>query len=256
MKLFFREMGQGPDLIILHGLFGSSDNWLSVAKVLSANFRVILPDARNHGQSPFSPHHNYTVMSEDLMELITSLNLHHPLVIGHSMGGKTLMKFLSLYPGVVSKAVIADISPRYYNKHHDHILTSLASISVHTLESRQLADQLLADKIENQGERQFLLKNLYRDENGQFRWRINLEVLTKEIENIGEGLPDTVQIKTPTLFLHGGASNYLTENDLPLIATIFKNYQIQTIDGAGHWLHAEKPQEFIEDVVSFFQSKP
>lgn len=254
MKLFFREMGQGPDLIILHGLFGSSDNWLSVAKVLANDYRVILPDARNHGQSPFAPIHNYSVMSEDLMELISSLNLHRPNVIGHSMGGKTLMKFLSLYPGVVSKAVVADISPRYYKRHHDHILTGLASIPVETLDSRQTADQLLAKQIQDLGERQFLLKNLYRDENGQFHWRINLEVLTKEIENIGEGLSEENSIDTPVLFLHGGASNYLTEKDIPLISKIFKNYRIQTIDGVGHWLHAEKPQEFIQDVLTFFKS--
>jgi esterase len=254
MKLFFREMGQGPDLIILHGLFGSSDNWLSVAKVLANDYRVILPDARNHGQSPFSPIHNYTVMSEDLMELITSLNLKKPLVIGHSMGGKTLMKFLSLYPGIIAKAVVADISPRYYTKHHDHILNGLASIPVQILDSRQVADQLLSQHIQEVGERQFLLKNLYRDENSKFHWRINLEVLTKEIENIGEGLPENTRIETPVLFLHGGASNYLTERDIPLISQIFATYQVQTIEGAGHWLHAEKPQEFIQDVTTFFKS--
>ncbi len=254
MKLFFREMGQGPDLLILHGLFGSSDNWLSIAKILSSEYRVILPDARNHGQSPFSPTHNYTVMSEDLMELISSLNLQNPLIIGHSMGGKTLMKFLTLYPDVVSKAVVADISPRYYTKHHDHILNGLASIPVQTLESRAVADQLLSLQIQEVGERQFLLKNLYRNENGQFQWRINLEVLTKEIENIGEGLSDGAEVLTPVLFLHGGASNYLTERDVPLISSIFKNYRIQTIEGVGHWLHAEKPQEFIQDVTTFFKS--
>ena len=170
------------------------------------------------------------------------------------MGGKTLMKFLSLYPGVVSKAVVADISPRYYSKHHDHILNGLASIPILTLNSRQIADQLLSQHINEIGERQFLLKNLYRDENGQFHWRINLEVLTKEIENIGEGLEEDTHIETPVLFLHGGASNYLTERDLPLIAKIFTNYQIQTIEGVGHWLHAEKPQEFIQDVLTFFKS--
>jgi esterase len=256
MKLFFREMGQGPDLMILHGLFGSSDNWLSVAKVLANDYRVILPDARNHGQSPFSPVHNYTVMSEDVMELITHLNLQHPLVIGHSMGGKTLMKFLSLYPGVVAKAVVADISPRYYDPHHGQILTGLASIPYQTLESRQVADQLLALHLPGVGERQFLLKNLYRNESGQFQWRINLDVLAQEIAHIGEGLSEDTRIKTPVLFLHGGASNYLTDRDLPLISTIFQNYRIQTIAGAGHWLHAEKPQEFIEDVTAFFKSNP
>lgn len=254
MKLFFREMGQGPDLIILHGLFGSSDNWLSIAKLLADHYRVILPDARNHGQSPFSPAHNYTEMSNDLMEVITSLNLQNPFIIGHSMGGKTLMKFLTLYPGVAKKAVVADISPRYYTKHHDHILNGLASIPVQTLESRGVADQLLSAHVKEMGERQFLLKNLYRDENGRFHWRINLEVLTKEIENIGEGLSDDHKVETPVLFLHGGTSNYLTERDIPLISSIFKNYQIQTIEGAGHWLHAEKPQEFIQDVTTFFKS--
>jgi len=254
MKLFFREMGHGPDLIILHGLFGSSDNWLSQAKILANEYHVILPDARNHGQSPFSPEHNYTVMCKDLMELIKSLHLSHPFIIGHSMGGKTLMKFLELYPNVVSKAVIADISPRYYTRHHDHILNGLAHIPVSTLESRQAADQILSQYIPALSERQFLLKNLYRNEEGHFNWRINLPVLIKEIENIGEGLSEQVRIDTPVLFLHGGASNYVTERDLPLISSIFKNYQIKTIEGVGHWLHSEKPQEFIDDVDTFFKS--
>jgi pimeloyl-ACP methyl ester carboxylesterase len=254
MKLYFREMGQGPDLFILHGLFGSSDNWLSQAKVLANDYHVILPDARNHGQSPFSSEHNYEVMSEDLMELITFLNSKNPFAIGHSMGGKTLMKFLAQYPDIVSKAIIADISPRYYSRHHDSILNGLSVIPIDTLESRQVADQLLTPYVPNMAERQFLLKNLYRKENGQFGWRINLPVLISEIENIGEGLPETTKITTPVLFLHGGASNYLTEKDIPLIAKIFTNYQIKTIEGVGHWLHSEKPQEFIQDVNEFFKS--
>ncbi|HSZ72003.1 MAG TPA: alpha/beta fold hydrolase [Cytophagaceae bacterium] len=254
MKLFFREMGQGPNLIILHGLFGSSDNWLSQAKVFASDYHVILPDARNHGQSPFSSLHNYTVMSEDLMELITSLGISHPFIIGHSMGGKTLMKFMELYPGVVKKAIVADISPRYYARHHDDILNGLNNIPIDSLESRQTADHILSEYVPNIPERQFLLKNLYRNENGHFNWRINLPVLTAEIENIGEGLSDTTVIETPVLFLHGGASNYVTENDTFLISKLFKHSQIQTIEGVGHWLHSEKPQEFIQDVNAFFKS--
>jgi esterase len=245
MKLFFREMGQGPDLIILHGLFGSS------AKILANDFRVILPDARNHGQSPFADIHDYTTMSEDLRDLILSLKLDRPYIIGHSMGGKTVMKFLEQHPELVSKAVIADISPRYYKRHHDHILNGLASITIDSLESRQTADQLLSRYVPEIAERQFLLKNLYRDENGKFRWRINLDVLTQQIENIGEGLPNQAIVNTPVLFLHGGASNYLTHEDLPLINQIFKQHRIQTIAGAGHWLHAEKPEEFIHAVKTF-----
>jgi esterase len=252
MKLFYRELGEGHPLIIMHGLFGSSDNWLSQAKKLAENFKVYIIDARNHGQSPHDETHNYNAMSQDLMEFISSHKLVDPYMIGHSMGGKALMKFMYLYPNVIKKAIVADISPRFYHRHHDHILDGLNAIPVESLASRQEADTILATFLSNLGERQFLLKNLYRTEEGKFQWRMNLNVLVKEIDNIGEGLPDDCRIETPTLFINGGDSNYVQDHDRLLVKKLFLHPSFITISGVGHWLHAEKPEEFVSDVKQFF----
>jgi len=253
MDLFYRSLGQGPTLIIIHGLFGSSDNWLSQAKKFSQHYTVYLIDARNHGQSPHDSVHNYTVMSQDLMNFIDTHKLVQPFVLGHSMGGKLVMKFLSLFPGKIAKAIVADISPRYYTRHHDHILEGLSAIPLDTLTSRQEADDLLAQYLPGLGERQFLLKNLYRNEEGKFQWRMNLPVLLSEIDNIGEGLEPDSRIETPTLFINGGASNYVKEEDRDLMKKIFTHPVFKTIPNVGHWLHAEKPDEFISDVNEFLE---
>jgi esterase len=251
MDLFYRALGQGQPLIILHGLFGSSDNWLSQAKKLSEHYSVYLLDARNHGQSPHDAAHNYTAMSQDLLDFIQVHQLSHPYVIGHSMGGKTVMKFLTLFPGIIAKSVVADISPRFYTRHHDHILEGLRAIPIETLNNRQEADDLLIQYLPNLGERQFLLKNLYRTEEGTFKWRMNLPVLMDQIDNIGEGLAADCRIDTPTLFINGGDSNYVQEKDVALIKTIFPHSIFKTIPHAGHWLHAEKPEAFLHDVMTF-----
>lgn len=251
MNLFYRELGEGHPLIILHGLFGSSDNWLSQAKKLAEQYHVYLLDARNHGQSPHDGAHNYTAMSEDLLTFIEDKHLANPYVLGHSMGGKTVMKFLSLFPGKIAKAVVADISPRYYTRHHEHIIAGLHAIPINSLNNRQDADLILAQHLSNLGERQFLLKNLYRTENGAFKWRMNLPVLVDQIENIGEGLDSSCRIETPTLFINGGASHYVQATDQALIREIFKHAVFKTIPDVGHWLHAEKPDEFIQAVSEF-----
>ncbi len=251
MNLFYRTLGQGHPLIILHGLFGSSDNWLSQAKKLAERYTVYLLDARNHGQSPHDEAHNYTVMSQDLLTFIEDHQLSKPYVIGHSMGGKTVMKFLSLFPDKIAKAVVADISPRYYPRHHDHIIAGLNAIPVKTLNNRQDADVILAQHLTNLGERQFLLKNLYRTEDGSFQWRMNLPVLIDQIENIGEGLDSSCRIETPTLFINGGASKYVQAKDHELMKELFMHAVFKTIPDAGHWLHAEKPDEFIQAVTEF-----
>ena len=251
MELFCRELGEGHPLIIMHGLFGSSDNWLTQAKKLSEDYKVYLIDARNHGQSPHDKAHNYTVISQDIMEFIKKHNLVNPYMIGHSMGGKALMKFLCLYPDIIKKAVVADISPRFYPRHHDHITDGLSTITLNTLSSRQEADDILAAYLTNLGERQFLLKNLYRNENGNFQWRMNLEVLVQEIDNIGEGLDSNCRVDTPTLFINGGASNYVNAGDQTLISALFSKSSFITIPGAGHWLHAEKPEEFLNHIKQF-----
>jgi esterase len=252
MKLYFRTLGEGEPLIILHGLFGSSDNWLTQAKIYSQYFKVYLYDARNHGQSEHSAEHNYKVLAGDLYQFIQEHNIINPFIIGHSMGGKTVMQFLIDYPNVAKKVVIADISPKFYPRHHEHILSGLHAIPVSDLNGRQEADDILSSYIQNVPERQFLLKNLYRTEQGQFAWRMNLETLSREIDHIGADQIPLKSISTPVFFLHGGNSNYLITQDYSLIPTLYTNSKIDSIPGTGHWLHAEKPAEFIEKTLTFF----
>jgi esterase len=251
MKLYYRELGEGKPLIIQHGVFGSSDNWLTVAKNFAADHKVYLLDARNHGQSPRSDEFNYKVMSDDLMEFIRDHQIENPLIIGHSMGGKIAMRFMADHPAFNAAYIVADISPRYYKRHHDQILEGLNSLDIHSLKSRQEADDKLSAYIPEVFVRQFLLKNLYRNQEGTFDWRINLPVITRDIDNVGEALGDDLKITHPVLFIRGALSDYIKESDKELIQKIFSNVQIATIEGSGHWIQAEKPEEFISDVRAF-----
>jgi esterase len=252
MKLFFRTLGEGQPLIIMHGLFGSSDNWLTIAKSFAQHFQVFLLDARNHGQSPWSDHHNYALMSQDLGEFIQEHNLKDPFIIGHSMGGKTLMKFITTAKISVPKFVVVDISPRFYEPHHDKEITALKSINLSTLQSRQEADDTMAKTIPEIGVRQFLLKNLYRKEDGSFHWRMNLDVLTSQIQAVGEGTSETAKSEIPALFIKGAKSEYyIQEADKELIKKIFPNSQVIEIQGSGHWVQAEQPQAFYDAVMNF-----
>jgi esterase len=251
MKLFYRELGEGKPLVILHGVFGSSDNWFTVSKLLAEDYKIYLVDARNHGHSPRSEEFNYDVMGKDLEVFLKDHLIKDPVIIGHSMGGKIGMKFASLYPEMLKKLVVVDISPRYYKRHHDSILNGLKSIDLGQLSSRKQADEQLAKFELDSGVRQFLLKNLYRNQDNHFDWRINLEVIDKNIENVGEALAEDVRIDTPTLFIKGSKSNYIKEEDEKLIKKIFRNSKIETVEGAGHWVQAEKPQQFIEAVRRF-----
>lgn len=252
MNLYHRELGEGnPPIVILHGVFGSCDNWLTVSKGLAETNKIYLLDARNHGQSPHSDDFNYTVMAEDLHEFIRQKNLENPIIIGHSMGGKTVMKFAVNYPDAFSKMVVVDISPRYYTPHHQSVIAGLSAIPIEKLQSRQEADEILKEFEPELGVRQFLLKNLYRTEDNKFAWRMNFEVIKNKIENIGEALDEGTKISKPTLFVRGERSNYIREKDIELINTIFSDVKIETVEGAGHWVQAEKPKEFLEKVKAF-----
>ena len=252
MNLYFRELGEGnPPIVILHGVFGSCDNWLTVSKGLAETNKIYLLDARNHGQSPHSEDFNYDIMADDLFEFIQQHQLVKPIIIGHSMGGKTVMKFAVKHPDAFSKMVVVDISPRYYTPHHQSILAGLSAINLETLQSRQEADDIFKAFEPELGVRQFLLKNLYRNEQNGFSWRMNFDVIKNKIENIGEALNENAKIAQPTLFVKGANSNYIKEKDIELIKTIFSNVEIATIEGAGHWVQAEKPKEFLEEVKKF-----
>lgn len=250
MKLNFKKTGTGKPLVILHGLFGSADNWFSIAKELEKDFTLYLVDQRNHGDSPHSEEWNYGVMVEDLKELIDEEGLDRIYLMGHSMGGKTAMNFAVEYPERVDRLIVADIAPRYYEVHHQTILEGLNSIKLDQIKSRKEADDQLAKYIDEVGIRQFLLKSLGRNSEG-FVWKINLPVITENIEEVGEELDSDGKYEGPTLFLGGSNSNYIRQEDLPDILEHFPNYQIEFVQDAGHWLHAEKPEAVIQEVRRF-----
>lgn len=253
MKLFFRQTGEsGTPLVILHGVFGSADNWLTVAKVLGERYRVFTVDQRNHGRSPHSHEFDYEVMAADLHEFITDQGLENPVVIGHSMGGKTAMQFAMTYPAAWSKLVVVDIAPKFYPIHHDRILTGLNAIDLTTLENRQQAEDILARYEDDPGTRQFLLKNLYRDSaTGRFGWRLNLDVLTRDIHLVGSELTGLHITTKPVLFLRGSESSYVLPEDERDIRRIFPNARIETIANAGHWVQADQPEAFVAAVTGF-----
>lgn len=250
MKLNFKKVGEGKPLLILHGLFGSADNWFSIARELDKEFIMYLVDQRNHGDSPHHDEWNYEVMVEDLKELLDDEGLEKVNLMGHSMGGKTAMNFALKYPERVEKLIVADIAPRYYPVHHESILEGLNSLNLKTINSRKEADDALANYISEPGIRQFLLKSLGRDADG-FTWKINLPVLTKNSENVGEALPEGERYEGPTLFLAGANSNYIQQKDLAEILEFFPNYELEFVQNTGHWLHAEQPHAVVEEMRRF-----
>ena len=251
MDLFYRETGHGQPLIILHGLFGSSDNWMSIAKAIEDHYTCIIPDLRNHGQSPKSIDWNYSVMVDDLLLLIQKLGLNSTYMLGHSMGGKLAMKFSLFNPSYVSKLVVADISPRHYPVHHQVILEGLNSMDLQEIKSRKEADEALSPFVPEPGVRAFLLKNLGRDEQGDFFWKINLDVITNSIEEVGEAVSEGLEFDHPTLFMRGEKSKYISDGDFEEAKLIFPNSSLETIGNAGHWLHSEKPKEFVKVLREF-----
>lgn len=250
MKLHYRKYGEGQPLIILHGLFGSSDNWQTLGKKFAENFEVYLVDQRNHGHSPKSNEFNYQLLSDDLYKLITDLELENITLIGHSMGGKTVMHFAQEHPLFIKKLIVVDIGPKAYPMHHDIILAGLNSLDLSTIKSRGQADKQLSKFIEDIGVKQFLLKNLYWIEKGQLGWRINIPVLEKKMPDIVASIPDKI-VETHTLFIRGEKSNYIVEDDFQNIYDQFPNSEIETIYDAGHWVHAENPFSFYNMVLEF-----
>jgi pimeloyl-ACP methyl ester carboxylesterase len=250
MKLHHRELGEGQPMIILHGLFGFSDNWQTHAKKFADYYRVILVDLRNHGHSEWSDEFSYDLMVEDLKELCDDLDLKNILLIGHSMGGKVAMLFAQKHKELLDKLVVVDIGLKAYPMHHQHILAGMHAIDLETIKVRREAEAILKQHIDSDGVRQFLLKNLYWKEKGQLAWRMNLSVLEREMENILSMLPEK-EVMLPTLFIRGELSNYILDEDIPQLEDQFPDSEIITIKGAGHWVHAEAPEEFVDVVLGF-----
>ncbi|MFN3917208.1 MAG: alpha/beta fold hydrolase [Flavobacteriales bacterium] len=252
MKLHYRKIGQGEPLIILHGLFGYSDNWQTLGKRYAEDFEVYLVDQRNHGHSPHSLEFSYNHMADDLLKLMTDCNLSSAYILGHSMGGKTAIRFTQKNPHMVKKLIVADIGVKGYPMHHGTIIDGLKAIDLNRAKTRGEAEEMLAPYIPQVGVRQFLLKNLYWVEQGQLGWRMNLAVLDEKMVEIIGALPAD-GIDVPTLFLRGELSNYILEADYDAIRSQFSDCRIETIPQTGHWIHAENPELFYSLTVNFLR---
>ena len=244
-------LGSGAPLLILHGYFGMSDNWRGLGNKFSENFEVHLIDQRNHGRSFHSDDFDYELLVEDLHYYIESHNLSIVHLLGHSMGGKVAMLFAVTYPEMVDKLIVADISPKYYKPHHEQILEALNTVNFSIQDSRKKVEEVLKIYIQEPGILQFLLKNVYWKTKGELAYRFNIQSLTENNSEVGEALPSFTHFDGATLFLKGENSNYITKTEEPIIEAHFSNANIVTVKNAGHWLHAENPTQFFDEVVSF-----
>lgn len=250
MQLFYKEYGEGKPVVILHGLFGFSDNWKSQAKVLANYFRVIVVDLRNHGRSEWADLHSYEAMANDVIETMDVLNLSQFNVIGHSMGGKVAMHLAQAYPDRLLKTIVVDMGVKSYPMHHQDLIEAIKSVPIETITARSQVNTFLTNKIPEEGVRQFLLKNLYWIERGKLAWRMNIDVLEANMNLILDALPE-IEVLSPTLFIKGAESSYILEADYEAIESIFLDSEIHTINEAGHWVHADSFEEFLESVLAF-----
>lgn len=253
MTLNYKEFGQGEPLIILHGLFGTLDNWQTLAKRFAEHNMVFIVDQRNHGKSPHVPEHSYALMAEDLREFMESNYMYKAHILGHSMGGKAAMKFALTYPDMVDKLTIVDISPRANKGGHEAIFNALFSLDLDKIENRKAADLQLQDLIPDFGIRQFLLKNITRKKEGGYRWKMNLSALhTHYQEILAETTGDEI-FEGESLFIRGEKSNYVLDSDMAQILEYFPAAQLETVADAGHWVHAEQPEKLFQLVSKFLE---
>jgi esterase len=266
MKLFYRKYGAGPPLIVLHGLYGSSDNWVSIAKSISDRFTVFLPDQRNHGNSPHSPVHDYNSMTADLLELVNVLKLQKFFLAGHSMGGKTAVNFAISWPERLYGLLVADISPMVqegsnsltYNQHSE-ILDSILSLDLSGIRSRDEVESFLKTRIQSEATRGFIIKNLKRESDNLFSWKLNASALRENLHNIMAGIePGNIESGEisgfPVYFLKGEYSEYLPEKDFMQIKKIFPAAEFIIIPRSGHWVHSDNPEEVKKSLLKFLDS--
>lgn len=250
MKLHHQIYGSGEPLIIVHGLFGTFENWGSQIKTFSQQYQVIAVDLRNHGRSPHCDEMTYPAMAADIVELMDDLGIERAHMLGHSMGGKAMMQLALTHPERIQQLIIVDIAPVHYPHHHQQIFSGLFSIDLDSLKSRGDADKQLQAYVEDLSVRAFLLKNLYRDEQKHFRWRMNLPVLDNQYQAISLS-PVGDAYQGNTLFIKGSNSDYLLPKYRDEVLALFPKASYKVIDGAGHWPHAEKAEMFSRIVSDF-----
>lgn len=252
MKLYAQQQGQGNNIISLHGLFGSLNNLGTINRNLAKSFRVHGLDIRNHGRSPHDNDMSYSQMASDIIEYMDDQRLDTANLIGHSMGGKIAMSLALQAPERINKLVVIDISPAAYEVKHDSVLEGLSAIDLHVLQQRSDADALLLPYVEEKEVRQFLLKNIYRDEHGYYKWRINLSAIKKTYCRIIEGLSANKPFNGDILFLKGSNSDYILPSHKEKILSLFPKATVKIITDTGHWLHAQKPALVCRYINRFF----
>lgn len=241
-------------MIILHGLFGMSDNWSTLSQQFAMqDLMVYVVDARNHGRSAHSDEFNYDLMAEDLIELMDDEKISTADVIGHSMGGKTGMWLACKHPERVSKLISSDIAPGHYKPHHQTVFSAIHSIDLRHLASRKEAESGLRKILHDEPTIQFLLKNIYWNEKEKLSWRFNLSAIENNIESIGKALPPEFRFNGQVLFLRGEKSDYITDSDQNDILNHFPRADEKTVPGAGHWIHADNPKGFIDAAMTFLK---
>ncbi len=256
LKLSYREFGVGPPVIVLHGLFGSVSNWTGIAKKLARTHRIITVDLRNHGASPWSDSMVLTEMAGDLVHFIDHHRLEKPVVLGHSLGGKVAMVLALEHPDKVEKLVVADISPVTYPPALKPYIKAMQDIDLSSLSRRGEVEEKLEAAIPEAGVRAFLMQNL-ETSNNRLGWRINLDALESGMEDFSSFPAQTAgrHYDEPTLFISGGKSTYVQKSHHQLIRKMFPQVRFEEIHGAGHWLHAEKPGDFIQIVNDFLAAQ-
>ncbi|MEI7723809.1 MAG: alpha/beta fold hydrolase [Bacteroidota bacterium] len=253
MKLFFRHFGTGQPVIILHGLFGLSDNWVTFGRQLAEHYSVYMPDLRNHGQSPHSKVFDFPSLEDDLTEMIEDNGLNNIFLIGHSLGGKTAMFFTLHHPEIVKKLVVVDISLRKSppNREHQQLLNAMMAVDFSTAKSRSDVEKQLQTQVKSSKLRQFLLKNIYWRDRHSLHWRLNLQAINENLLSVFEGVNVSGIFPGPTLFIRGGLSDYIVEADIGELKSKFPGAEVKTIANASHWVHADAPGEFYE-LVKYF----
>lgn len=253
MKLYAKQRGQGADVISLHGLFGSQENLGMINRRLAESFRVHGLDIRNHGRSPHDNTMNYQVMAEDVLEYMDEQQLKKAHLIGHSMGGKVAMTIALMEPERVAKLAVIDIAPVTYQRRHDGILEGMSSIPLDALKSRTEADQFLEVYGLGKDVRQFLLKNLYRDEQGNYCWRVNITAIITHYMEILAGQKSDIGFANDTLFIKGGKSDYILPEYRGRVLALFPSASMWVVPGAGHWVHAQKPELVTGKLLHFLE---
>ncbi len=252
LKLHHKQQGEGPCLIILHGLFGSLDNWQSISRQLAGQFCVYTLDLRNHGKSPHSEYFNYDIMAADLAAFIKHQHVEPVNLIGHSMGGKVVLQLLKEHPQLIRKSMVLDIAPRAYPEVHGQIFKAMLELDLQKCKSRTELDQNLSPEIDDPRVRQFILKNVDRNQNGIFEWKLNLQSIHSNYMHIASAISFEKPLQAEIAFVRGAASSYIKDSDQMAMRETFPNASFFTVENAGHWIHADQPEQLMKIICSYF----